>query len=752
MPQVYGKYHDLFIENYLNNNDTAKFANTNKEKFVFGKNKSNYVFPIYMIIKAMPSILQGIQFVGTFRQEKNFKNAAYILTSPDGAIDSITPSCMNSLKIDLKIIIQKKSNIQDFVPNILKDKLSLFGSTNLNAKSSAIVNFNFAKDSEFYQDGQDCNIYLLIDLINKYIIASAQMNCFLSELTYLSGKENGGFQFRFEKIIDKNLSIITGDRKAKISNFQFRFEKNKASIIGEYADANENVDSVQIDQSHYQDDDMLNSAIRSNMGDSVDHDISGIIDGEGPSISIRKSPFQQHAKAPLVEIAKRIHYGEGIKIMRLHNGRPMDIEELKSENSSENGEENEKDLLSQKNQNQQVKKQEENEEDISFKEFNTTFKSRKALNAVINDRTPPSSIRNLKITANLLIVSLFIIACVDYFITANEFADIQSTLGLIDLSNKRISELQNVLSKARDLNLMQMSIYNQTYQSTALLQQEIGDSLIIVEGIQQQLQLQSTTLLAAHSDLITKPVIPIKFQNSPGQVQVLNYNLDEATQQIISKAFNLKNTDASLITQQNNDYYFLQYNLFNEYYEALRSSSDYYVQELVTRSSQKGNIFLILLIVSALSLVFAMFILFPVLFRVNKTREEVLSLFLDMPEKTVKALYAKCENFISNLQIGEEEEMISELGDESFDKNNEEADSQEFHPRKKRKKFKNSGKSQRKFFLKFLIGACIIEAFFIFIYFESISLLGDIDTLIGEYNVTSMADSFYSFANNVERY
>ena len=162
MPQVYGKYHDLFIEDYLNNNDT-KFANTNREKFFFGKNKSNYIFPLYFIVKATPSILQGIQFVGTFRQEKNFKNAAYILTSPDGTIDSITPSCMNLLKIDLKLIIQKKSNIQDFIPNILKDRLNLFSTAN--AKSSAIINFNFAKDSEFYQDGQDCNIYLLIALI-----------------------------------------------------------------------------------------------------------------------------------------------------------------------------------------------------------------------------------------------------------------------------------------------------------------------------------------------------------------------------------------------------------------------------------------------------------------------------------------------------------------------------------------------------------------------------------------------------------
>ena len=168
MSQVYGKYHDLFVENYLNNNDTAKFANTNKEKFVFGKNKSNYLFPTYLAVKAMPSILHGIQFVGSFRQEKNFKNAAYILTLPDGTIDGISSSCINSLKVDLKIITQKKSNIEDFIPNILRDRAAtlLNSSINMNAKSSALINFIFPKDPEFYHDNQECNIYIVIYLIN----------------------------------------------------------------------------------------------------------------------------------------------------------------------------------------------------------------------------------------------------------------------------------------------------------------------------------------------------------------------------------------------------------------------------------------------------------------------------------------------------------------------------------------------------------------------------------------------------------
>jgi hypothetical protein len=50
-----------------------------------------------------------------------------------------------------------------------------------------------------------------------------------------------------------------------------------------------------------------------------------------------------------------------------------------------------------------------------------------------------------------------------------------------------------------------------------------------------------------------------------------------------------------------------------------------------------------LLVLSAISITVAMCILFPVLIKVNKTKEEVLSLFLDIPENTVKALYLKCE-------------------------------------------------------------------------------------------------------------
>lgn len=111
MPQIYAKFHDQFIDSYLNNGAEGGIINKNKERLVFGKNKSNYIFPVYLSLRAVPTVLQGVQFIANFRVEKNFKNAAYILVNPEGSIDSISSSCINLLKIDLKLIMQKKSNI-----------------------------------------------------------------------------------------------------------------------------------------------------------------------------------------------------------------------------------------------------------------------------------------------------------------------------------------------------------------------------------------------------------------------------------------------------------------------------------------------------------------------------------------------------------------------------------------------------------------------------------------------------------------
>lgn len=102
----------------------------------------------------------------------------------------------------------------------------------------------------------------------------------------------------------------------------------------------------------------------------------------------------------------------------------------------------------------------------------------------------------------------------------------------------------------------------------------------------------------------------------------------------------------------------------------------------------------------------------------------MLSLFLDIPEKTVKYLYNKSENFISNLQVGEEEEILSEM--EELEKEELAELNRTLRSKRKKKKFKNTNKNQRNYIFSFIIVILIFQAYYLYNYFMSQGLLQDI--------------------------
>lgn len=98
---------------------------------------------------------------------------------------------------------------------------------------------------------------------------------------------------------------------------------------------------------------------------------------------------------------------------------------------------------------------------------------------------------------------------------------------------------------------------------------------------------------------------------------------------------------------------------------------------------------------SIMIIIVGMISLSIVLVEVNKVKEEILKLFLDIPEKNVKLLYQKCENFISNLQVGEDDEALSELEEMSDKAGEGEDDMPENRMRKRRKKSKNNNRNHK---------------------------------------------------------
>ena len=737
MPQVYARSHDLFIEEYIANGD-AKQQNSSREKFVLGKHKSNYIFPFYYSVKAISSMINGIQFVATFRLEKNLKNAAYVLTLPDGTIDSISSTCINVLKLDQKMIIQKKANITDFVPNIIKDRATIFTHGSANHKNSATVNFEYPRDSEYILNPNETAI---------------DLHCSLTDLIFLAGRENAGMQFKFEMPpVKKHAAAaqhhLSFTRAAKLINFQFKFEKDRPVITGEYVEGTSSeVNSAQVEQDLNED--LLNSELRSNLGDNG-LGASGFAD----SVKKKSEATSPEIQQPDPEV-KKVDYGVGIKILRMVNGKPSEIDDRhgsEEDEEDENGEGSESSKQKAAEEKRKHDEHDDKDEDLTQKDFNTTFKSRRALNQVISDRRQPNSIRNLKWVANILVLCMFLLAAIDYVVTSVEFNEVRDNFDVITLSDLKIAELQSIVAACQSLVLMNIGIsVSSTTEESA--REAIDSSASAVKKIVDTLGLSSLGLSDQHRDLLQTNSITLQLLVGADQYSTTSYNLDQATLQVISRALNVLTTPLESLNVTNTDAYFVLYNNFNNFYVGLRQSSEYYVTELYDRYDIIEIAFLVLILVPGCLLIVALTVLIPVFYKVNRSREEVLSLFLDIPDKTVKALYAKCETFITNLQLGDEDDMISEVAEESFEKQNEQAsESNEYHPRKKRKKFKNSGANQRRFIFQFFITACCMQSLFIANFFLSKGLLNKLSSITSEYNSTSTAESFYSFVFNTQRY
>lgn len=126
----------------------------------------------------------------------------------------------------------------------------------------------------------------------------------------------------------------------------------------------------------------------------------------------------------------------------------------------------------------------------------------------------------------------------------------------------------------------------------ALCRANITDSIYEIETIQKNIQYESIdiSLSAAHKKLLTTDSIGMKYLNG----DTTQFDLNEATKQIISKSFNILALPLSSIRMSNPDVYFLIYNMFNDYYMQLVESSEYFLIEYSNRCDDGKTLFLIL--------------------------------------------------------------------------------------------------------------------------------------------------------------
>lgn len=90
MPKVYADFHDKFINNYF---ETSQERVIGVDRIVFPQTKQGYITPCTLLIKVLPNLDDGIQFVSFLKDlnvaNKNLKSQNQIIkkTKENESID-----------------------------------------------------------------------------------------------------------------------------------------------------------------------------------------------------------------------------------------------------------------------------------------------------------------------------------------------------------------------------------------------------------------------------------------------------------------------------------------------------------------------------------------------------------------------------------------------------------------------------------------------------------------------------------------
>ena len=129
------------------------------------------------------------------------------------------------------------------------------------------------------------------------------------------------------------------------------------------------------------------------------------------------------------------------------------------------------------------------------------------------------------------------------------------------------------------------------------------------------------------------------------------FNLNEATSQIISKTFEAKNFKLDNFTYSNPAIFFLKENIQNSYHEALHDINALFKSNLNLRLDTAFKYFLFFLIFSISTLLVAIIISIPFYNYVSFSQRQIVKIFLEIPLEKVKFLCSQSEKFLTEMQV-----------------------------------------------------------------------------------------------------
>ena len=244
-----------------------------------------------------------------------------------------------------------------------------------------------------------------------------------------------------------------------------------------------------------------------------------------------------------------------------------------------------------------------------------------------------------------MMLIIMLLSILGYYFKIDQIASMKECVQIIDFSSKKMAIVQYLTLYIRNLIFLRDGLFpNPLPNYEVSLRESIEASLVDFDTLNEAIQFSSLHSLAHSND------VPMFFRET-GSYAI--FDLNEATEQIITKAYYIKNMPLNDISLNRSEVYFVIYNSMNEYFIILNQIFVNLVQNVQNVNDLISNIALIFLVCS-ISLIFSLSLLNTVFFqKAYKIKEQILTVFLDLPQKTAKFLYSKCENFLVNISSGD---------------------------------------------------------------------------------------------------
>ncbi|CAD8178352.1 unnamed protein product [Paramecium pentaurelia] len=710
LPSIYVDYH-LQLVDFIFDKQSVDINQINQfqERLMMLKNKQNYIIPCYSQSQIINTI-NGFIMTSRLRQDIHYKPKCHILIDIHGRILNVSSSCMQILKLDQKFLHLKEFNISKFFPELLLNRedylskqtlihfqLQCTSSRGSQSKDDAVNSFDEVEDKIF-----NCSLYLV-------------------ETPYANQNDDVyqvyGYVVKLEQY---NNEII---------NYPLLIKNKKINKVFKFYVATKTYQLENTDPDYTNNESLIDKSI-------IWEEPQKLYLFTQHSNTSSKKQYSQSKHSLL----KQRVYGVDIKTMRYFENQIIEIEEDLMEESE----------FSQKKQNGE----DENELDKQTKieQRSLQINSRIALIKVINNSKLPLIMLRLAICISLLFLSVLIISIIMFILINQTQGNIVQALNLLIANNLRLCSFIKMQSNLQDLKFTNFQILPYTQETVQGLFESINRQELAAE-----LNLTMDYQIILQNEEIIMNGDYIKYQNAFKTTKITmrqvtgesqSFLFEEVIQQLISKAISLNSSNLNTFNDFNQDYYYFNENLFNSVLLNQHLAQDYYYYNIIYQTDQLDQLQIYFSLTQLFLIIFTYFIIQIFLNKHQNYLREILSLFMELDEKTIKIYVKNAQDFLTAMRLADDKQLDEIEEEQEIEQDH--FDLSSFNKKKKKKQNFSTKEIKKNIIYVSMILICY-AFFFIYIFITSNTIISQTEQLTPLLNITSIAASQYSLIDNIMR-